>query len=433
MLAKDIEDGTDVALKIVILIKIFQEDNLQKRSFLSIEIQIYKKLKGTKGFPTMRWYGVEGDNNILVMDMLGPSLEILFRESVRNFSEQTVVKVAIQLVTFLPGQISRLKRLHRIGYLHRDIKSDNFVVGTGANKDLIYLIDFGLSKLYIDPMSGKHIQYSESNLLMGTAKFVSINTHLGIEQSRRDDLEALGYVLIYLSKSGLPWHQKKGEDEDNGYVKIMNLKMGTPLDELCEGIPAPFFEYMNYCKKLQFEETPNYSYLKRLFKEYVYKNNYQEIEFDWNRKEDSKKMNLSIVKFVQGITSCIKPKKKNEYVQNNTKATLKHVEDETPKYDDVEFGFVPNIMKSYQIKDPNEDSEEDILIPNESSENKIIELPKTIMINEFNKWGKGKNKIQSNCCINNKAKVGHSRSKSKPYSKLNRPMLTMPAKRKVNN
>jgi len=126
----------------------------------------------------------------------------------------------------------------------------------------VHFIDFGLSKRYKDPKTNQHIPYKENKQLTGTARYVSVNTHKGIEQSRRDDLESLGYVLIYLFKGTLPWQGLKAKTKLEKYSKILEKKENTPLDILCKGIPVEFANYLSYCRKLKFDEKPDYNYLK---------------------------------------------------------------------------------------------------------------------------------------------------------------------------
>jgi serine/threonine protein kinase len=101
--------------------------------------------------------------------------------------------------------INRIEYLHTKNFIHRDIKTDNFLIGLGSGGTLLYLIDYGLSKLYRDPKTHRHVSYSEGKLLTGTARFASINAMAGFEQSRRDDLESIGHMIIYLLKGTLPW------------------------------------------------------------------------------------------------------------------------------------------------------------------------------------------------------------------------------------
>ena len=178
------------------------------------------------GIPNVHWFGVEGDYNVMVIDLLGPSLEDLFNYCKRKFSLKTVLMLADQMVnttlpflklalsplhlsflilTYLCFQLQRIEFVHSRHFLHRDIKPDNFLIGIGKKQHYVYVIDFGLAKRFRDPKSGEHIPYRDGKNLTGTARYASVNTHLGIEQSRRDDLEALGFVLMYFNKMSLPW------------------------------------------------------------------------------------------------------------------------------------------------------------------------------------------------------------------------------------
>lgn len=156
-----------------------------------------------------------------------------------------------------------LRSVHDMGIIHRDIKPENFLLGDNG-KGRLYLIDFGLSKRFIDDQ-GRHIPRNTNKGFRGTLRYASLNMHQGIENSRRDDLESLGYVLIYLLKGKLPWQdlnvQKKMKAEN-----ITRVKMKTQLSQLCNGVNNTFLEYMRQVRNLGFTETPNYDELIDLFK-----------------------------------------------------------------------------------------------------------------------------------------------------------------------
>lgn len=192
------------------------------------------------------------------MELLGQSLEDEYNACHRKFSLRTTLKLADQI-------IQRIEYVHNSNIIHRDIKPDNFMMGLGHKNTQVYIIDFGLSKKYRDPRTKQHIPYRENKSLTGTARYASVNTHMGIEQSRRDDLESIGYTLIYFFKGSLPWQGVRAGSKQEKYQKIMEKKLGTPLDQLCRGFPSEFAAYMNYCKNLHFEEKPDYDYMRRLF------------------------------------------------------------------------------------------------------------------------------------------------------------------------
>ena len=162
------------------------------------------------------------------------------------------------------------------------MKPDNFLIGVNKKASTVFLIDFGLAKKYRDPRTHQHIPYKENKNLTGTARFASVNAHLGLEQSRRDDMEAIGYVLMYLLRGSLPWQGLKANTKHEKYHKIMEKKMTTPVEVLCKGFPMEFSTYLNYCRALRFEDKPDYNYLRRLFKELYQREGFDpDAAFDW--------------------------------------------------------------------------------------------------------------------------------------------------------
>ncbi|KAJ3725817.1 CK1/CK1/CK1-G protein kinase [Lentinula raphanica] len=242
------------------------------------ECRSYRILAGCTGIPQIYHFGQEGLHNILVIDLLGPSLEDLFDMCGRKFSIKTVCMAARQMV-------SRVQTIHEKNLIYRDIKPDNFLIGRPGTKgaNVIHVVDFGMAKQYRDPKTKQHIPYRERKSLSGTARYMSINTHLGREQSRRDDLEALGHVFMYFLRGSLPWQGLKAATNKQKYEKIGEKKQTTPIKELCEGFPEEFGIYLNYVRKLGFEETPDYDFLRELFAKVIKTNgDVDDGVFDWN-------------------------------------------------------------------------------------------------------------------------------------------------------
>ncbi|KAJ4717861.1 putative Casein kinase [Melia azedarach] len=266
-LGTNIQTNEEVAIKL--------ENVKTKHPQLQYEAKLYKILQGGTGILNLRWFGVEGDYNVLVMDLLGPSLEDLFNFCSRKLSLKTVLMLADQM-------INRVEFVHSKSFLHRDIKPDNFLMGLGRRANQVYIIDFGLAKRYRDTATHQHIPYRENKNLTGTARYASMNTHLGIEQSRRDDLESLGYVLMYFLRGSLPWQGLKAGTKKQKYEKISEKKVSTSIEALCRGYPTEFASYFHYCRSLRFDDKPDYAYLKRLFRDLFIREGFQfDYVFDW--------------------------------------------------------------------------------------------------------------------------------------------------------
>lgn len=242
---------------------------------------MYNKLtKGERyaaGIPNVYYFGQEGLHSILAIDLLGPSLEDLFDRCNRRFSTKTVVMVAKQM-------LSRVQTIHEKNLIFRDIKPDNFLTGRPNTKaqNIIHLVDFGMAKQYRDPKTQQHIPYRERMSLTGTARYMSINTHLGREQSRRDDLEALGHVFMYFLRGNLPWQGLKAATNKQKYEKIGEKKQTTAIKNLCDAYPEEFNKYLSYVRGLGFEDMPDYNYLRELFTKAL--QNTGEVEngeYDW--------------------------------------------------------------------------------------------------------------------------------------------------------
>ncbi|CAI0435996.1 unnamed protein product [Linum tenue] len=280
----DIYLGTDIQTNEEVAIKL--ENAKSNKPQLLYESAVYRLLQGGKGVPNVRWSGVEpGANyNVLVMDLLGPSLESLFDFCGRRFSLKTVLMLGYQM-------ISLVEFVHSKSFLHRDIKPENFLMGLGQHENKVYIIDFGLAKKYRDSATRRHIPYKETNRsLNGTPRYASVNNHLGIEQSRRDDLESLGYVLMYFLRGNLPW---QGLKINRTTTKRDRYKQ---IEELCRGYSSEFVSYFNYCRSLRFEDKPDYGCLRSMFYE-LYRKRFGfqfDYVFDWSiLKNQQQKLQLS--------------------------------------------------------------------------------------------------------------------------------------------
>ena len=265
------------------------EKKTNSQNLLENEAYTIAYLKGF-GIPSIKSFGFSGEYNILVMELLGKSLEDLFIENNKKFSLKTVCMIAIQM-------LERVEFIHKKYIMHRDIKPDNFVIGLDKKSHIIYLLDFGLSKKYRSRRTKKHIPFTKNRKLTGTARYASINALNGFEQSRRDDLEAIGYVLVYFLKGKLPWQGiplKKNEDR---FKKIYDMKRKISSEELCKDLDEEFKIYLDYTKLLGFTEEPNYNYLRSLFIKVMKKNDFKyDFVYDWNLNNNKNNDNQTIEK-----------------------------------------------------------------------------------------------------------------------------------------
>ncbi|KZV85096.1 kinase-like protein [Exidia glandulosa HHB12029] len=287
----NITNGQPVALKF----EPRKSDSPQLRD----EFRSYRMLSGMPGFPQVYYFGQEGLHNVLILDLLGPNLEDLFDLCSRKFSIKTVCMLAKQMVTLLHArclQITRVQAIHEKSLIYRDIKPDNFLIGLPNTKlaNVVHMVDFGMAKAYRDPRTRVHIPYREKKSLSGTARYMSINTHL--HQSRRDDLESLGHVLVYFLRGSLPWQGLKAQTNKQKYEKIGQKKQDTQILDLCEGFPQEVAFYLSYARRLGFEETPDYDYMRELFTKMLVDQKIEEDGvFDWMLLNAGKGYDVSLV------------------------------------------------------------------------------------------------------------------------------------------
>lgn len=287
------------------IVAVKMENRETKHPQLLYEAKLYNYLQGLAGVAAVHWSGVDVEDNVLVLDLLGPSLEDLFVYCGRKFSLKTVLMLADQMLT-------RIELMHAKGFLHRDLKPDNFLMGLGRKANQVYVIDFGLAKRYRDPSTSCHIPYKSNKNLTGTARYASCNTHLGIEQSRRDDLESLGYVFLYFLRGSLPWQGLKGATKKQKYDKICEKKVATPIEVLCKFHHVEFISYFQYCRSLTFEQRPDYGFLKRLFRDLFTREGYDfDYVFDWtvlkHQSEKPKPQHHSTSRPVPGVINRTTP------------------------------------------------------------------------------------------------------------------------------
>ena len=209
------------------------------------------------GIPEVKSFGKTKKYNILVEPLLGKSLFDIFAENHKTMSLPDVCLIGKQV-------IDRIQWVHSKNIVHRDIKPDNFLIGRN-DPNVLYLIDFGLSKKFRSTTTGKHIRFGFTGKLTGTVRFASANALRGGEQSRRDDIESIGYMLIYFLKKRLPWQSITGNKKIERYLKIYKMKKNIAPEKLCEGLPPEMAQFINYAKNLEFEQEPDYKYLNKLF------------------------------------------------------------------------------------------------------------------------------------------------------------------------
>lgn len=185
--------------------------------------------------------------------------------------------------------LQRIEYVHAKNFLHRDIKPDNFLIGLNKKAHMIYVIDFGLAKRFRNAKTGDHIPYRDGKNLTGTARYASVNTHIGIEQSRRDDIEGIGYVLMYFLKSKLPWMGIQAKTKDEKYEKIKDKKISVTVEQLCKGHPKEFVRFFESCRNLGFEDKPDYTSYRRLFSDLMTSEGYTyDYVYDWLMKKSDR-------------------------------------------------------------------------------------------------------------------------------------------------
>lgn len=247
-----IKNGSLVAIKF--------EDYDAKSKLLKNEAQIYRYLEGGIGIPYIKWFGVHDNNpttyRFMVFDLLGNSLYDL-KHQYKTFTIEQTQKCGNDVIKIIHN-------IHGMGYLHRDVKPENFLFGLGDNSKKMYAIDFGLSKRFLDD-THTHIPMKQHKKFTGTIRYLSTNIHAGCEPSRRDDLISIGYMLMFLLKGSLPWQKLNNVSKEDKIKQIYKLKNYYKQNNLCDVYPVFLTDYMNYVYNLKYDDIPNYNYIIGLF------------------------------------------------------------------------------------------------------------------------------------------------------------------------
>ena len=330
-------------------------------------------LKGNPHIPKAHSYGFSGNYNIFVLQLLSKSLEDIFNIRLK-FSLKTGAMLAYQMIEVL-------KYIHSKHIIHRDIKPDNFVLGSDEYNAILYLVDFGLAKKYRSSKTLKQNPYMKKKKLTGTARYASIHAMEEMEQSRRDDLEAVSYVIMYFIRGNLPWQGLKLKSNEDRYQKILEKKKEISTEELCSEYPKVFYEFVKYSKGLKYSEEPKYDEFKNKFVDFVVNQRKEKFDyiFDWTTKEDIKKR-----KETYNIT--LESSKENNDDNNDNKNKRKSKE-KIEKIEEKESEENKEEDDDKEEKEENEEKEED----NENEESIKDDRDKEVE--------EKTDKVESQCCI----------------------------------
>ena len=274
------------------------ENKSRSQSLLESEATIMNYLRGPN-IPNIESFGTSGEYNILIMQLMDKSLEDLINIH-KNFSVKTVCLLAFQMMNIL-------QNIHDKHIIHRDIKPDNFVMGNSENNAHLYIIDFGLAKKFRSSRTLVQYPYIKKKKLTGTARYASIHALEEYEQSRRDDLESVGYVLLYFLRGSLPWQGLKVKTKEARYQKILEKKKETTSEELCKNFPEEFQEYVTYTRNLGYTDDPDYDMLRGLFSSLLCDKMGENFDFiyDWTTQSDLRKRKTESNNNIDGLSTSV--------------------------------------------------------------------------------------------------------------------------------
>ena len=302
-------------------------EDMRDSQFILEEESLILSYLNCNRVPKVKSFGYSGNYIVLIMELLGKSLDQIFHElPARKMSIRCVCNIAYQL-------ISIFEILHNNNIIHRDIKPANIAIGLDEKNKYLYLLDFGLSKKYRSSTSKKHFSFTQNNKFIGNARYSSINALEGGTQSRRDDLESLGYLLVYFLVGKLPWQGNISYSKEDKYYKIREIKKKTTPKELCYGLPSEFGEYITYTRNLEYEAEPDYNYLKNLFLGTLKNNNYElDYYYDWDPTTLSSK---EIINISSKISTNLYSNKNPDLKINKIYSKISEIENERKLYGDI--------------------------------------------------------------------------------------------------
>ena len=394
-------EGKNIINNIHVAIKI---DKMNEYNLLESEAYILTNVKGF-GIPEIISFGKCGPFKILIEELLGKDIQTLWESC--PFKKDNLGKKNLyikDICLFAIQAIERLKYIHNKNIIHHDIKPKNFLIGRNY-PNTIYLIDFGFAKKYRSSRTGKHIRFTNSKYFIGSLYYSSLNAIKCFESSRRDDLESLGYVLIFLARGGwTPWGNyinRKTMNREKYENLVRKIRLETTDENLCKGLPNEFIDYIKYTKKLNFEQEPDYNYLSGLFQSILSKTEFKKsLIFFWIKQKTPKKErriflseiknrnNLrpnSLNKLYNKIKNSLKNKSITKMKENHTENNMT---DNKIEYNSI-LNTKTNNIKVNSIKNTDNNKEiTKINIPNEHKKN--------IHIKHISALFNGKRKINLN-------------------------------------